>query len=126
MYFYWSLFVCLFVFLLVNVCLFVCISIGHSLSVCLYFYWSMFVCLYVYKASNPSWTYILFCVVLKHIVAGLQCVSDNKSSLDWMLLLEYNSNPTNIQITNINTVFFSQLIASVRSNFQNPCNFNKN
>ena len=41
--------------------------------------------------------------VLKHIVAGLQCVSDNKSSLGWMLLLEYNSNPTNIQITNINT-----------------------
>ena len=46
--------------------------------------------------------------VLKHIVAGLQCVSDNKSSLGSMLLLEYNSNsnsnPTNIQITNINTI----------------------
>ena len=42
--------------------------------------------------------------VLKHIVAGLQCVSDNKSSLGWMLSLAYNSNPTNIQITNINTI----------------------
>ena len=41
--------------------------------------------------------------VLKHIVAELQCISDNKSSLGSMLLLEYNSNPTNIQITNINT-----------------------
>ena len=45
---------------------------------------------------------------IKHIVAGLQCVSDNKSSLGSMLLLEYNSNnnsnPTNIQITNINTI----------------------
>jgi phage terminase large subunit-like protein len=59
LYFYWSLFVCLYVFQLVIVCLFACISIGHCLSilcisicycfsVCMYFYWSLFVCLYLF------------------------------------------------------------------------------
>jgi hypothetical protein len=53
--------------------------------------------------TSSRFDLIPICVSETVNVAGLRCVSDNKSSLSSMLLLEYysnsisNSNPTNTQ-----------------------------